>query len=891
MRRARCVAKNKRQKMSYEFFLTNEFGRIIETRWFWFYHNMQWLAFAAVILGIYFAIDLRRLEKSRFISLCYLAICWVCAFFWAAYPRLKIATAKEVHLSDFIVSSIVIFIPFVLFLLYEVMVKRRFLEQTIVSTYGLLLKDGSGKTLRAYRLFRGRSEFSIGRRLESDIYLGCLGRLVSRNIGSVIRRKDKYVLVIKTDRCVLFSRTEKTKDAATGAPREEIVKRVLSKDTEVELREGDTLHLSENNVLVFGFLEGEAVLRQAEPKLEFRFFRRAGMVSALALAFCALAVIRLAVPDMQDVLLKEANAAADTLKALQLVNYSHRIHPVGIVSNTYEAVCASVTARALAYEKQRRIDDAIGFINKALQIDPDCKPFREMNARLEEEHPYNFNMKLGNASLAENRYLNAVGYYNNALNARPGDRTALERKSMAKAGGMLLIVESIKKGDFELAGEYIDQLKKLGYANEADSLARRCEFRKNRNEGEKLFEQGGPKGDNEAFQYLVSALKASTVTLALAEQSEPHLRFKLLNKCILIIKDNIEEGNLRAAENQIARLGQLGFGDVTPALSARCEFYRNKKEGEKMLDKGDTGPVAFSRLVAAIKIARQNMAALEMTEQDLKDGIIEVCLQAITKNISANELGIAKEQIVQLEKLGFGEEATAVSRELENAKKKADEEKKSAADKLNDGTGARAAASSAEPAGVFVPAGDYVISVTENGKQVKKLVNIPKGFYVGRFEVTVGEFSRYCSSCGLEMPQQPDAFKDDYPVVNVTWSSAAGYARWLGCRLPTAEEWMVAASSGGLKYAWGNKKMPLLVTPLPVGSLKYDKSPFGCYDMTGNVSEWTSGDIDGKKSVCGSSYQDVEQETDASLYNLRAYHCEDYDSYEYIGFRCVKDAE
>ena len=62
-------------------------------------------------------------------------------------------------------------------------------------------------------------------------------------------------------------------------------------------------------------------------------------------------------------------------------------------------------------------------------------------------------------------------------------------------------------------------------------------------------------------------------------------------------------------------------------------------------------------------------------------------------------------------------------------------------------------------------------------------------------------------------PQGPGssiADLDDHPVVHIAYADAIAYCTWANRRLPTAEEWEVAAR-GGLKdadYAWGEDVNP-----------------------------------------------------------------------------------
>ena len=113
-------------------------------------------------------------------------------------------------------------------------------------------------------------------------------------------------------------------------------------------------------------------------------------------------------------------------------------------------------------------------------------------------------------------------------------------------------------------------------------------------------------------------------------------------------------------------------------------------------------------------------------------------------------------------------------------------------------------------------------------------------------------------------PQGPDTNLDglmQHPVVHVAFEDALAYADWAGKRLPTADEWEVAARGGLVDqdYAWGSEKTPdgrwlanVWQGPFPWDNKETDgwfwTSPVGSFpangyglvDVCGNVWEWTS---------------------------------------------------
>lgn len=102
----------------------------------------------------------------------------------------------------------------------------------------------------------------------------------------------------------------------------------------------------------------------------------------------------------------------------------------------------------------------------------------------------------------------------------------------------------------------------------------------------------------------------------------------------------------------------------------------------------------------------------------------------------------------------------------------------------------------------------------------------------------------------------PAEDKADEPVTHVSFYEASAFAKWAGKRLPTEAEWekaacMPAQETARLKFPWGDDPPELSRANLfennlwgvaPTGSFPQGRSANGCYQMIGDVWEWTSSD-------------------------------------------------
>ena len=125
-------------------------------------------------------------------------------------------------------------------------------------------------------------------------------------------------------------------------------------------------------------------------------------------------------------------------------------------------------------------------------------------------------------------------------------------------------------------------------------------------------------------------------------------------------------------------------------------------------------------------------------------------------------------------------------------------------------------------------------------------------YYLDKFEVTNTVYQKFVMATGHRPPpywngtQYPNGM-DRYPAVMVSWENAQAYCRWAGKRLPTEAEWEKAARSDQRLYPWGNTFDPNKANVggtrgglTPVGNYEAGQSPYGIFDLTGNVWEWTS---------------------------------------------------
>jgi len=193
-------------------------------------------------------------------------------------------------------------------------------------------------------------------------------------------------------------------------------------------------------------------------------------------------------------------------------------------------------------------------------------------------------------------------------------------------------------------------------------------------------------------------------------------------------------------------------------------------------------------------------------------------------------------------------------------------------------------------------------------------------YYLDQYEVTQAEYERFVKMTKKGKPFVPVFDEDpskilspDYAAMGMSWFDATAYCLWAGKRLPTEAEWEKAAKGeGSRKYPWGDTISPTYANLegeedgyrylAPPGKIAAGRSPYGLYDMTGNVAEWVSDTYDDKyyahtiyrdpkgpeegqnKVIRGGSWR----ESPAGARIAKRFQAKPWRTDATIGFRCAK---
>lgn len=129
-------------------------------------------------------------------------------------------------------------------------------------------------------------------------------------------------------------------------------------------------------------------------------------------------------------------------------------------------------------------------------------------------------------------------------------------------------------------------------------------------------------------------------------------------------------------------------------------------------------------------------------------------------------------------------------------------------------------------------------------------------FYIETYEVTTARYATFLAATNRTPPwlwRSVDLeIHGARPVIGVTWFDADAFCRWAGKRLPTEAEWEKAArGTDERRYPWGNSTPTAALANfavgarfsysqalMPVGRYVHAASPYGVFDLAGNVWEW-----------------------------------------------------
>lgn len=195
----------------------------------------------------------------------------------------------------------------------------------------------------------------------------------------------------------------------------------------------------------------------------------------------------------------------------------------------------------------------------------------------------------------------------------------------------------------------------------------------------------------------------------------------------------------------------------------------------------------------------------------------------------------------------------------------------------------------------------------------KEKKNINHDYEIGAYPVTNGEYKEFLDE-NKEYPipehwnKEKRTFPEDkekHPVVYVSFDDVLKYCEWKTekerrqYRLPTEDEWEKAArGTDGRVYPWGdefdkekcNSSESGINDTTPVDKYPDGVSPYGCYDMAGNVWEWVDSWYDKEEKyrvLRGSCWGDDQEFVCASTRRRGVPAARNF----FIGFRVALSAQ
>lgn len=217
-------------------------------------------------------------------------------------------------------------------------------------------------------------------------------------------------------------------------------------------------------------------------------------------------------------------------------------------------------------------------------------------------------------------------------------------------------------------------------------------------------------------------------------------------------------------------------------------------------------------------------------------------------NASPKQIAQAEDTLDVANKLGLDDEQRAVYHQLHEKMQQ----------RHTQSNGKTAAVQPYEQSMALVPAGTFMMGSTMGDADEQPVHQVyVDAFLMDKYHVSVGHYARFLDATSHDAPPEWSIMNrsqhQNRPVANVDWADANAYCHWVGKRQPTEAEWEKAArGTDGRTYPWGNEHPTKFYANLnqehwnnhgalaPVGAFEEGKSPYGIYDMAGNVWEWVS---------------------------------------------------
>lgn len=225
----------------------------------------------------------------------------------------------------------------------------------------------------------------------------------------------------------------------------------------------------------------------------------------------------------------------------------------------------------------------------------------------------------------------------------------------------------------------------------------------------------------------------------------------------------------------------------------------------------------------------------------------------------------------------------------------------------------------------FIPGSQFSYNVSSNDEfipypEVNNAAVKIDSFLIDKYPVTNAQYFEFILNSGYR-PVDTSRYlrnwesgtfrqgQEEYPVVYISYEDMQAYCKWAQKRLPTEAEWQLASQGQDKrKWPWGdefhgtncNNSFDRLT---PVDAFSKGQSPFGVFDLVGNVWQMTNdmyfNGSDYFATIRGGSYYKPEsswwyiqggpQSLDKTQMLLMV--SPGYDRSATVGFRCVKDID